>query len=577
MREQPVPDYFPSCRARFVLRFEEFGATDAPPPPAKIPQLRTGKKDEAPLEVKKEGARLLLLPKGGNVQAPGGPQGQLDPPDDRTHVVEGVFPISCEVRRNGIREADECSITLSLADFPFDPRAIRSCAVQVYMGTVTPDEFRLGAEGINRGDKLAGGNASGDPLSAVADTYLDPYGNQRSNLRFSGWVDEYNSEFPEDDQAVAILECVDNAKLLADQTAPPKLAISANLPVDEAVAAYLANFPQCAGLEIELRPPDAPRPTLKSALGASAFKPDLGPPSDGKATALDYIADTVMALGFMVWIEDVTVVLQRPRTLYATGAVRADDPFTGRRLPSGRVLDRRTLLYGVNVRSLSFGRKLGRKTAACTEVRSYSGRQKKTLTVRHPPKGQRPTSTTPGGQTDEKWNVIEVAGIESEEALRAIAQAVYEASNRHELTATIRTPCLGSLGGGNDDPDLLDVQSGDAIDVEVIRADQLEEDEDGGTFAGGASQEPSRAESYLTKLGYSRDLARAYAKALGASAFPTTFRVKTWSMSWDQETGIEVTGELMNYVEARVDRALPEGEEPAINQSPGEPVRVKVD
>ena len=110
-----------------------------------------------------------------------------------------------------------------------------------------------------------------------------------------------------------------------------------------------------------------------------------------------------------------------------------------------------------------------------------------------------------------------------------------------------------------------------------VRPDHLEEDEDGGTFAGGASQEPSRAESYLLRLGYSRDLARAYAKALGASAFPTTFRVNTWSLSWDRESGITVSGELMNYVEARVDAELPEGEEPAVNAPAAEPVRVAVD
>jgi len=152
--------YFPSARVRLILRFEDWGAADAPPGPKRPPHLRAGKKDEPPLEVRQEDGRFVILPKGAPAQSPGGPQGQLDPPDDRTHVIEGVFPISCDVRRNGIREADECSITIPLADFPFDPRAIRSCAIQVYMGTVSEAEFRLGAEGVTRGDHNPGGARS---------------------------------------------------------------------------------------------------------------------------------------------------------------------------------------------------------------------------------------------------------------------------------------------------------------------------------------------------------------------------------------------------------------------------------
>lgn len=581
MRDQPAPDYFPSARVRLILRFEDWGATDAPKGPAKPPQLRTGKKDEAPLTPQRTDGGFVLVPKGsGGVQSPGGPQGQLNAADDRTHVVEGIKPISCEVQRNGLREANTATVVLALADFPFDPRAIRSCAVEVYIGTVSPTEFQLGVEGTTHEDHNAG---SGDPssLSAVADTYLDPYGVQRSNKRFSGWVDEDGVEFSDGEQPLVHLECVDNTKLLADQDAPPKLTLSATLPIDEAVATYLANFPQCEGLEVELRPANADKPTLKAALAKSSFKPDLGPSASGsgKQSVLDYLSDCAMALGLMLWVEDAKVVLQRPRTLYATGAVRPNDPFTGRRLPSGRVLERRTLVWGLNLESLAFTKRFGRTAGCAVECRSYSGRQKRTLVARHPGKGDRQASTTPGGATDEKWKVHEVAGIDSEEALRAIAQAIYEASARHEMGVRFKTPALGSLGGGNEDPDLLDVETGDAIDVETTRGSYSEGDDavdpgQAGDIASGSGSENARA--YIVSLGYSEKLADAYVKAVRASAFPTTFRVKSWVISYNEDGSIQVGGELINYVEVRADKDLPDGEETPIDPGAGSPVRVSV-
>jgi len=576
-REQPEQSYFSSCRVRILLRFEDWGASDAPAPPAKPPQLRTGKKDEAPLVAQRQGGKFVLVPKGSSgSQKPGGPQGQEGAPDDRSFAIEGVLPISCEVSRNGLREADTATIVLSLADFPFDPRAIRSVGVQIFMGCVRPTDFALASEGLTHAD-YSGTSGDATPLSAVPDSFVDPYGNERSNLRFSGWVDENGIEFSEDDEPQVTLQCVDNTKLLADQIAPPKLAVSASLPIDEAVATYLANFPQCEGLDVEMRPANADRPKLKDALAKSAHKPDLGPPSDGKGTALDYLSDCAMALGLVLWIEDSTVVLQRPRTLYATGAVRPNDPFTGRKLPTGRVLQRRTLVWGVNLQTMGFSRKFGRRTASSIEVRSYSGRSKKTLVARHPGKGQRPTSALPGGATDEKWRVIEVAGIESEEALRVIAQSVYEATGRHELIAKFKTPALGSLGGSNEDPDLLDVAVGDALDIEASRGDFSEDPDDGSSFAAGNAQQPSQVAAYLKRIGYSDDLAEAYAKAVGSPAFPTTFRVKSWNLAFDRGEGIVVSGELMNYVEARLDKELPEGEETPIDPAAGSPVTVQVE
>lgn len=576
-REAPEQTYRPSCKVRLVVRFEEWGAEDAPDPPAKPPQLRKGQEDK-PLEYQRDGSRFLLLPKGQTVQQPGGPQGQLDAPDDRTHVVEGIVPRTASIKRNGVREADTATVAIALADFPFDPRAVRACAVELYVGTLSAEEFRLGAEGVARGDRSAGADNPRENIAVVADTFLDPYGEQRSNKRFSGWVDEWSADFDEEGEPVVNLECVDNLKLLADQDAPPKLALDPKLPLDEAVASYLSNFPQMAGLEVEMRGGDA-APAVESALARTSFKPRLGPSKDGssKLSVLDYLGDVAASLGLVLRVEGLAVVLQYPRTLYAQGAVRPGDPFVGRRLPSGRVLQNRTLVWGINLLKMSFKRRFGRSAQSNVEVRCYSPKQKRTLVVRHPSKDQQQKKPLPGGATDQSWKVIEVAGVESEAVLRKIAQGAYELSGRAEMVVTVETTALGSWGGGNDDPDLLDVEAGDPVDVETTKGDFAEDPGEGWGGDLVAQSEGARAAAYLKRLGYSPALADAYARAVSSEAFPVTFRVRTWSIDWDWEEGVRVSGELMNYVEVRADASLPEGEEPALAPAAGaSPRRVVV-
>lgn len=577
-RDQPTQDYFVGCRVRLIVRLEEWGAGDAPKPPEKPPQLRKGQ-DEKPLEWRREDGRIVLAQKGSSSAKGASPQRQVSSPDDRTFEIQGVVPRSCSVKRNGVREADTATVELSLADFPLDPRVIRSCAVEVYMGTVAAGDYALGVLGEKRGDRSPGADDAGASLLAVGDTYLGPGGVQRSNLRFSGWVDEWSSEFDEDGEPTASLECIDNVKLLADQDAPPKLHLNPKAPLDESIAEYLSNFPQMAGLSVELRPAGT-APKLADALARTAFKPDLGPSKDGssKTSVLDYVSDVASSLGFLVRVEGTSVVVQLPRTLYAGGARRADDPFTGRILPSGRTLVNRTLYWGGNLLRMGFKKKFGRSVSTNLEVRSYSARQKKTLVVRHPPKDKQLGKPSPGGNADATWKVVVVAGIEDEKTLRQIAQGAYEMSNRHELSARVETQNLGSLGGGNSDPDLLDVEAGDPVDVEVSPGDFA----DDSTGEGEASEQlaqtsAQRAEDYLLRLGYSAELAAAYGRAVSSTAFPTTFRVKSWSLDWSSEDGITVSGDLINYVEVRADVPAPDGEEPDASPGAAQPVQVVVE
>lgn len=575
MRETPRQDYYPGCKVTLIVRFEDFGAADAPKPPDKPPQLRSGKTDKAPLQATLEDGKFVLT-QGGAKPLPGGPQGQTSSDDGRTFRVEGLIPRSANVTRNGVRTADTASLELAFDDFPFDPRVVRALGVQIYLGTLSPEEFDAGVRGVRRGDRGPGADNAAQLLSVIPDTFLDEQGNQRSNLRFSGFADEYRSSFSRDGAPVVNVEATDNTRLLIGQDAPPKLAISPDKPIDEAVAGYLANFPQLLGMSVEFRPAgDAP--TLKKVLAKGTYRPDIGPPPAGgsgsKLSVWDYVTDACGSLGLLVRVEDTTIVIQRPRTLYATtGATRPDDPFQGRVLPGGRRLFARTLVLGRNLLDCEFGRNFTRNVPQNVEVRCFSPKTAKTLIARYPQKGSRVSQPLPGNASEQKWLVHEVSGISDEPTLRAIAQGIYESQGRQELTANVTTRALASYGGGNLDPDLLDVLAGDGLEIEIARETE-------GLNSTGIVEESlvSRAQAFLQERGYDAEISKAYAAAMQDAAFQRSFRCRNVKLSYTATEGITWDAELGNYLVVRADKLLPEGEETEVDSpTGGDPVKVKV-
>lgn len=540
--------YYPSAKVRLFVRFDEFAAHDVPKPPKKIQPLRSSKaKDPGALTVQNVDGKLALAPSGPTGTKTNGPQAQTSSSDGRTFVFN-VIPIHVSVTHNGTRTASQATIDLRFADLPFDPRLVRSCGVEVYIGTVTEDEFFRGSNGGETRD-------GSELLSTVPDNFTDDSGRQRSTLRFQGWADEWRVEMSEDDEPMTRLECTDNTRLLINDQAPAKLGIDEKTPIDQAIADYLSNFPQYAGLSVEYRPIGADVPVLSSVLGKTAFAPKLGPAAGSKMTVWDYLTDVCGALGHVVRFEHSTIVIQRARTLYGGKfSGRPDDPFAGRTLSDGTALEARVLVYGRNVESLTLGRKLTKFAPQNIEVRSYSTKNKKTIVARFPSKGDRQKSAPPGDQTDEKWLVLTVTGIEDEKTLRIIAQNAYEQVGRNELTGQVVTRNLGTLGGGNMDPDALDILPGDTVEIVV--------DRNANSTVAQFQKAIDEGRSFLEQLGYGSDIAQAYEEAAQNIGFPTFYRVRRVALDFNSESdGITITIEVCNYIEARADKELPSGEE----------------
>ena len=400
--------------------------------------------------------------------------------------------------------------------------------------------------------------------NVIPDDYIDDRGRARTNKRFEGWVDDWTTDWPNEDAPTVALTCTDNTRLLIEQEHPTRMAIGIDVPINLAIAQYLANFPQFRGLQVEYRPGGVSVPVLKDVLNKNSYPPNIGGPAaskggDSKLSVWDYITDVVGSIGLTVRFDGVSVVVQRARTLYADKfGPRDTDPYQGRELANGRTLTRRLMLYGQNIFSMTATRNYTTYAPTNVECRCYNPTRKKTLIARYPSliKNKRQKRLNPGETADQKFKVVRLSGIRDVETLQVLAQTIYETLGRRELEFSIETYNMGSFGGGNSDPDLMDIQEGDAIDIEVSREDP---DVEQNTVTTIEDELKRRPEQFLRALGFPDGFAKSYAQAVNNINFPSTFRVREAVVDWDKEEGVSISLSVINYVEVRADAELADG------------------
>lgn len=568
--------YYPSWKVRLIIRFEEFGSTavqkTAPPKPT--PLLKGSVDLAAPLKVQVDnsvpGVRRFAVVQSGASPAPGGPQGQSASADDKTHVIAGIIPKRLKWDQNGIRTGASCSFTIKYVDAPFDPRTIRSCAVEVYGGTVRAEDYAAGVAGQTRTGSTGDVNYA-EPLNVIPDTFVDPLGVSRSNLRFQGWVDDWKCEWDSEAEPLIQFDCVDNTRLLIDVQVPVGLYVATNLPLDRAIADYLSNFPNFAGLTVSTLPAGSTPPALATALAGTAYQPQLGPPPARGGGALekiavwDYLTDLCGSVGYLIRLVGRDVVLQLPENLIGgTGATRPDDPFKGRTV-DGESFTYRRLVWGRNTGKVTIGRKFTKRVAQSVIVRCYSTRRKNTLLAFFPdPKSQTALLTVkalPGdGNSQQNWVEWRVRGIEDQATLNLIARQIYQQVGRNELSLDAKTNSLASFGGDNLDPDIFDLRAGDTFEFLQARSSADPANAVGAAAGDGTIAEIEQrliadAVTFMQGLGFDAGIAQAYATAYVNSGFQTLYRLRTMTVEWDgDEEGVSIELHGANYVEVRANQ-----------------------
>jgi hypothetical protein len=572
--QYPAQNYYPRAKVRFGIRFDELNRRVfvGKIPPKPLHKLTGIKDPRAPLRLVNDpnaptNVRRTLLEFDTSKKLVGlGPQKQVRSEDELSFVISGIIPREATWNVNGIRMADTLNLTFSYADLPFSPLVLRAAWVELYLGTITAEEHQLGIEGRNREISLKNGQKIYESMLMVPDTYIDKTGRVRSNLRFQGFVDKWENDFGDNEPMVRV-ECRDNTQLLIDIDAPSKLTIDKNIPIDKAIAKYLSHFPQLNGITIEYRPgniKESEIPVLKNVYGRASFPPQLGPPPsliNGQPSGLpvwDFLTDVVSSLGHFIHVEGTNILIERSRTKFGPNSKivrRPDDPFQGR---NGRVY--RQFIYGRNISEMKTTRTFVKNVPTNIEVRSYDPVKKSPVVGRYPTNrvGAGVHTSIPGdGGAEEKWLVWKVApGITDKDTLRIIAQNIYEQLGRQELQVKIKTKNLASFGGGNEDPDLLDMKAADTVEILVNRSNNIETAPSTSTVTSLETQLQTFRDKnvkYLMSRGFAENLSKAYAKAYTDIGVPTEFRIKNMQVNWNIDTGVAFDIECINFVEVRAE------------------------
>lgn len=405
---------------------------------------------------------------------------------DSAPVTYDLVPRSVEVEANTYRAADTFRLELDYADFPFDPRTIRSALVAIYMADVR------------------------SPAQQVVPT-------SREALRFVGYVDEPSTTLGEDGDSVT-LTGRDYTALFLDRPWGGEL-VNVDQPFRLVVRELLAQVPGAGGILLDL-PTSVAGVVLADRLGRTRFAPQEG---DDAWTVL---ADLCQLVGMVPVIELDTLHI---------------------RSASGFGTRQAAFLHGENVQRLTFGRKQNEVRSRQIRVVSWdeATRTAREATYPRTPLILRKTIGTDGKVTSAEAAPVltyTVAGAYGELELGAIAEAIYEESARQQVEGELETRSMRDAIGLTD---LTQLRNGDAILLQLGQYDpdewrvgpwDMPEDQVVRLLTRGPN-------------GMREEAARALARSRkAAGALARTFYVKRAVHRMDREQGYSLQVSFINYV-----------------------------
>ena len=409
------------------------------------------------------------------------------------------------VQINDYTKADTFEADVDYKNFPFDPRCIRALGVTVHM----EDKGRI----------FKGNNQL---------NLIEP---SPENTIFTGFADEENIDFDDVTRIVRFMGR-DFTALLIDSPYSGG-TIDLGIPLDQTIATLLEGLPAAKELTVDNRT-GSPLPNI--AKFAPDFSP-LGKSRSGKKKEFvwDVIQDLVQRAALIAYIELDKLVITKPRVLYSE-------------------VTPTQFIYGKNLRTLGFKRKLGRDKGINVLVRSLNLEQKTTIEAKIPEEATAEWANSIGvarktqkiQKIDSKGDIKEedapfisfnVPNVVTKDQLVEIAQGIYEEMGRQQLEGNLESLDMCSDQDGVK-INFLKLRNGSPIKVEVDQGD-LE----------GLNRLKSEAQRYrfLLQRCYTPDVARAFSRTLGK--FATRFYTKSVEFIMDQDEGFSFRLEFINFIE----------------------------
>lgn len=557
-----MPTFYPSCVINLKLKFDESLHVQPLPTPVTTDDTLGG--------VEK--------------LAPNAPEPLITQPGDaNTSFVLGRIPLKASIELPGYRQAGQFTLDFAFRDLPIDPRTVRAAAVEVHLGAVSAANF---AQGMT-GQPVDGWRPS------VLQTRIDNQPNPET-LVMIGTVDEWNVEHGEDRSTITI-KGRDMRGILLDTplTNDPRAAqqileeLDLSQRIDDLIRQLLGYNPLFGeftvttvdaewpdGIVPRVGDPDVVPRHRRGARGQRAGGTSTPPASGSSLNFWDLVVRFCYLVGGIpyfigteIHIRPAHSIFDQQRagtplnpTPFANGQPRTTDAQTND--PISPDLRYRRLVYGRDVSSLSFDRKMGGYQRPQT-VRAISvDNNARTRGAGRMIEGRWPAvaetsarrQTVAAGAQQAQENVVNVPvpGVTSEARLVQIARAVYEEIGRGEMGGTATSKNLASFGGDNADPDLLRLKPGDAVDFQVDTHNLGSRAPLVSALTDHLRTGFDEMVALVTQRLGDENLARVVvATSRGMiSEIQTFFRVANVKYAWSSDSGVSVTFDFQNYVMA---------------------------
>lgn len=510
-------------------------------------------------------------------------------------------PRKCNVRYQGHTQAATWSMVFDYRELPVDPRTIVAATVEIYLGTVSADDFSAGLQrevrpGVRRSILQTRNNEGGtieENLLMVGpvDSWMVEHGESGAEVHIEGrdlrgllldsplvsTRDTYDYERPRVTRRrkrSSILDRLDteqNIVGLVNQILTEHEAINA-LPKAQMVEAvgYPEEWPEGVILS-----PGKGSHVPRHRRGASGAGGGGGA-AHANLNFWDIITRYCYLVGAIPRFVGRKLEIRYAPTLYSMVSGRNERiPFRNhqpRTNPDETFRNTRALVYGRDIDSMKITRKYSGNNkpktvrVICVNQSANSRGRGQLMESVWPPRTAREgrreglSGTNAqlrdyiGGEESSEVMNIPIRGVSNQAQLDTIARATYEQIGRNEINGEVSCTKLTSFGGTNADPDMLRLRVGDPLEllVDVSRLDSTSPIVS--TLNRTRQLSMSAAVREVQKYLHDENLCRAIVASARGSIMGVLsyFRVSGVDYDWSDES-VSVKADIHNYWTPRWD------------------------